>query len=441
MENKVASISEVIDTDVLSSPPHADKVSSNGVFGAHDATTKYKTEMAPHSTSGVSGLFSIKPAVTNASNGFGISNLVLDSNKSQSEHSRKRKRRNTKGEAQVTFHMSEGLFSPFILQNNNDDSSPDTSEGSSRPAAFQPAQIQGQNDDNKYQVIPEAAPIWQSAVRHHTYEQRAKLRAQHIGTQLQEGKVPYWTLNGDKLPDYLTPPSTQMIDLVKGQAVQLAELAKNELLARSEEEKRLYTSHLNICSTIYTNENNPDFNKAAERLGGIVGHYRTQEKTKLEALLVKEEARRPKNDEEVGKLIQDRGTGGTRRPRPDTRPDRGYAAAKRPRNRDQSDERAGKTSSRRKAPPQSCPTKGNHPPPPPPPATGAIAKQANGYKGRNPKQQGRKSPGPSSPGGYKGKGKAPFPNKGKGKGPAYTSNDTKAIMSAIQALVERVEAR
>jgi hypothetical protein len=207
---------------------------------------------------------------------------------------------------------------------------------------------------------------------------------------------------------------------------------------------RLFTSHMGICETIYSNSDNSDYNKAAERLAGIVGHYRSQERAKLVTFLAKEEARRPTTDEEVGKVIQERG--GAVKPRHDQQRTEG-GAYKRPRPRERSTERQQpvQPTQRRKLPPQSCQNKGNQGPPPPPPPPSATF-QGKGRREKSPKRKGKPSQAQPGPSDNTKKGKGPFAgkSKGKGKGKAQpmkaTDPDTAALMSAIRALVDRVEA-
>ena len=77
--------------------------------------------------------------------------------------------------------------------------------------------------------------------------------------------------------------------------MEVAEHCYIKLLDRQVDEQAIATSHLNITKQIYNEEKNTTFPKAEERLVGVIGAYRAQEKQKITNVYQREDLRRPKD--------------------------------------------------------------------------------------------------------------------------------------------------
>ena len=176
----------------------------------------------------------------------------------------------------------------FSLQNNPD---PDPENVVAAPA-------------EDYEIISEAAPIWRSALSHRTHENRANLRSSMYKEFIDGDTNPMWTYGIERIPDYLKPLSTTMMAKLHSNAKALTQLAYMELLARATTEKQLANNHEGITKTLYTEADNPDFNKAMNRSAGILSAYRAQEIRKVTAYKIRETTNRPTTEKEWRQALE-----------------------------------------------------------------------------------------------------------------------------------------
>ena len=159
------------------------------------------------------------------------------------------------------------------------------------------------NDDN-YQVIPEAAPIWRSSLTHRTHENRAHLRAAAYRDFLGSNSYPQWTYGTERIPDYLKPLTPAFLERYHANARALTDLTYQHLIERENTEKKTAESHEAITQSLYTDNKNEDYNKAANRAAGILSAYRAQEARKINNYKQRETTQRPNNEAEWRKMLE-----------------------------------------------------------------------------------------------------------------------------------------
>lgn len=148
---------------------------------------------------------------------------------------------------------------------------------------------------DQYQVINSASPIWHLALQHKTYEQRAYLRSTALKEKIDQKSPPLWCFGLDKIPEYMNPLSEELWEMMQRQAMEVAEHCYIKLIEKQLEQESIAKSHLNITKQMYDQENNDGFPKAEERLVGIIGAYRAQEKQKITNIYARDEAKKPKD--------------------------------------------------------------------------------------------------------------------------------------------------
>ena len=189
----------------------------------------------------------------------------------------------------------------FCLQNN--------------PGEQQP----GPSNDENYEVIAEAAPIWRSALTHRTHENRAHLRAATYRDFLAQNVYPQWTYGLERVPDYLKPLTPAFLERFHLNARALTEATYQELIEREKREKKTAENHEAISKSLYTDNRNPDYNKAANRAAGILSAYRAQESRKISNYKLRETTNRPSSEVEWRKALEGKSTQSNDRSRQQSR--------------------------------------------------------------------------------------------------------------------------
>ena len=152
-------------------------------------------------------------------------------------------------------------------------------------------------------VVPEASAIWRSSLNHRTHELRANLRANALQSLMDSGINPLWTYGLERIPDYLKPLSEGMLQVLQGNARRVTEQAYLELRNRQSRESQIAAHHENVTRTLFQELGRDDYSQAEERATGILSAYRAQEKKKLQAILARDNTKRPTSNEQWSTLL------------------------------------------------------------------------------------------------------------------------------------------
>ena len=177
----------------------------------------------------------------------------------------------------------------------------------------------GPSNDENYEVIAEAAPIWRSARTHRTHENRAHLRAATYRDFLATNVYPQWTYGLERVPDYLKPLTPTFLERFHLNARALTEATYQELIEREKREKKTAENHEAISKSLYNDNANPDYNKAANRAAGILSAYRAQESRKISNYKLRESTNRPSSEVEWRKALEGKPTQSSDRSRQQSR--------------------------------------------------------------------------------------------------------------------------
>lgn len=122
----------------------------------------------------------------------------------------------------------------------------------------------------KLTVTPAALPTWRSARSNLSAEAKAQARMAHIDQLINQGLLPGWAIGIDPIPGFLEPCIDEFVRLKRHHGIEVLQLAKTQLLARSKEHSTVGQACLLTCETIYAQD--PEaWNRAKDLLSTLVG--------------------------------------------------------------------------------------------------------------------------------------------------------------------------
>ncbi len=159
------------------------------------------------------------------------------------------------------------------------------------------------SDLQDYQVNDAALETWRLAKTYRANQQRAYLRADVITQLLEHDCIPSCYLGVNTLPRFLLPLTDTMADTIKRHGREKADMAVEFLRNQCSTLKKRADNTLALLKTIYEEERDNSFSKAAELIKCMVFHYRGIEVKRLQANFKRELERRPTTNEQLGILM------------------------------------------------------------------------------------------------------------------------------------------
>ena len=215
----------------------------------------------------------------------------------------------------------------------------------------------GPNDKPERIIVNTLAkPMWDVTRQHLISQQKAHLRAVHLGNLLSQDIIPVEFHGAELLKRYYATNngliSEDMQALIGRQAREKAELVHKELNAQAEKESRNATYFAGLTSQIYEHEGDDGFNDANVALQKVVTFYQKTETDRLEILEKKETERQPSNETEWTNLV-------CQPLHQPTRPDRSGSRGRKRQRNGSSGKRTNPTPQTAPAPPPQGPTPSN----------------------------------------------------------------------------------